>query len=67
MRANEGAASRVGQYASVKDARLRTALKAHDLLVQLIRSDTGYEENVILNSLFKVINELDEYYEVRDG
>ncbi len=63
----EGAASRVGAYASIKDARLRTALKCHDLLVQLIRAQTSYEENVVLNALFKVINELDEYYEVQDG
>ena len=70
MKTTEGAASgagRVGAYASIKDARLRTALKAHDLLVQLIRAQSAYEENLVLNSLFTVINELDEYYEVQDG
>ncbi len=53
-------------YSSVRDARLRTALKGHDLLVALINAGSEYEAQQVLNELFTVMNELDAYYDLEE-
>ena len=64
MRGKAGKAKvgRVGPYASLRDAKLRTTLKMHDLCVFLISEDDKLAEEDILNAMFKVLNELENFY-----
>ena len=55
------------RIAALRDAKLRTALKAHDCLHRLLRCSGTAEENAIMNELFEVMNELDEVIGVTHG
>ncbi len=55
-------------HASVTDAKLREALKAHDLLVELVRPQGMRRPyNEIMRDLEDVFNTLDELEDVRHG
>ena len=56
------AEGRVGPYASVRDAKLRTTLKMHDLCVFLITTEDEEASKQILQSMFYVVRELEEFY-----
>jgi len=66
LKAIKGGRVHASTYASVKDARLRIALKAHDLLVGLISAGSEYQAQLVLNELYDVMNELDEYYDLKE-
>ena len=53
--------------ASILDAKLHTALKAHDCLHRLLRCTSTVQENRVMNELIVVMNELDELLEVQHG
>ncbi len=47
-------------YASLRDARLRTALEAHDVLVKLVSSYTAKEDGRLMDELVRLFAQLDE-------
>ena len=63
---SSGEDGRVGPYASVADARLRTSLKLHDLCVLLIGCKDDSSAQDVINAMFVVIEELDGYYGTKD-